>query len=88
MMTKGIGEVWGTGMGVHKNIFPSVLGTENLLHRTLIVMDKSSFKFTICPGWLYPDCSLRAVNPAKYAKFLQTYQNKRYVGYYEGCGTS
>lgn len=44
---------------------PAVLGTEGVLHGTLLMMDKSSFIFTNYPGWVDPDVILRAVNPAK-----------------------
>lgn len=40
----------------------AVLGTEDLVHWTLILMDKNSFRFTSCPGWVDPDFSLMAVN--------------------------
>lgn len=44
---------------------PPVLGTEGVLHWALLLMDKRSFRFTSCPGWVDPDVILRAVNPVK-----------------------
>lgn len=49
-------------MEERKNTFLAVLGTEDLVHRTLILMDKNSFRFTSCPEWVDPDFSLMAIN--------------------------
>lgn len=51
--------------GSMQNSSPAVLGTEGVLHWTLLLMDKRSFRFTNCPGWVDPDVILRAVNPVK-----------------------
>lgn len=48
-----------------QNSSPAVLDTKGVLHRTLLLMDKSSFRFTNYPGWIGTDVILRAVNPAK-----------------------
>lgn len=51
--------------GSMQNSSPAVLGTEGVLHWTLLLMDKSSFRFANYPEGVDPDIFLRAVNPVK-----------------------
>lgn len=51
--------------GSMQNSSPALLGTQGELHWALLLKDKSSFRFTNCPGWVDPDIILRAVNPVK-----------------------
>lgn len=74
-------------MEVHKNTSLAVFDIGNRLHWTLILMDKSSFRFISYPwvgGSWFQGCK-----SSKMSKILlDLYQNKRYIGCCEGYGTS